>query len=275
MGRQRGASAQEQFDYKSAVDMAKALKPLRRPLSQQPTTLTSEEQQQLAQCRAAVDTLQWAFWLAGKALESIREGKLYRADAPTFEEFVWQYWRMSKAQANKLIRTWKIAEAVFENLSNGLAPIGAKPKGSPAPGPTAEQALRQMNQAQVWELVPLAKAWGTEAAVAVYRTVIETGGPEVTAKVVKSTVDALPTHDNYEPGAVAALVREHVASLSGAETDGPDEEPTVDFTVQAQRAVSARWVQRLASRNTADAHRFLDEVQAQVDKIRAQLPPAG
>lgn len=269
MGRQRGGSATERFDYKSAIDMAKDLKPLRRPLSQQPKTLTSEEKQILAQCTAAVDTLQWAFWLAGKALENIREGKLYRAEADSFDEFVWKHWRMRKAYANKLIRTWKIAEAVFELLSNEVAPIGATSKKPTPLGANAAKALKALNQAQVWELVPVADTWDIDAAVLVFKTTVEVDGVEVTAKVLKGAVEALPEGD-FDAEAVAAHVRAYLESLDGSEED--DDEP-IDFAAQAEKAVPSRWVRRLAKKDTAAAHRYLDELQAHIDKVRAELAP--
>ncbi|MEU7206091.1 hypothetical protein [Streptomyces sp. NPDC045470] len=271
MGRQRGASAQERFEYKSAVDMAKALKPLRRPLSEQPTTLTSDEQGLLAQCKAAVDTLQWAFWLAGKALENIREGRLYRAEAESFDEFVWKHWRMRKAYANKLIRTWKIAEAVFEQLSGEVAPIGATSRQAPPLGAKAEKALRALNQAQVWELVPVADAWDVDAAVLVYRTLVEVDGVEVTAKVLKGAVEALP-EGGFDAKQVVSHVRAYLESLD--ENEREDDEP-VDFAAQAEKAVPSRWVRRLAKKDAAAAHRYLDELQAHIDKVRAELTPRG
>ncbi|MEU9535871.1 hypothetical protein AB0D00_26630 [Streptomyces sp. NPDC048213] len=247
--------------------MAKALQPLRRPLSAQPTTLTSDEKGMLAQCVAAVDTLQWAFWLAGKALENIRVGKLYRAECDSFEDFVWKRWQMKKAYANKLIRTWRIAEAVFELLSNEVAPIGATSRKKPtALSANAEKALKALNQAQVWELVPVADTWDIDAAVLVYRTTVEVDGVNVTAKVLNGAVASLPRGD-FDAEQITEHVRDYLESLDAE--DDEDDDP--DFKARAERAVPYRWVKRLAKKDTAAAGRYLDELQAQIDKCRSEL----
>ncbi|MFF3127792.1 hypothetical protein ACFVRD_37110 [Streptomyces sp. NPDC057908] len=270
MGGQRNASPTERWEYKSAVDMAQALQPLRRPLSAQPTTLTSDEKGMLAQCVAAVDTLQWAFWLAGKALENIRTGKLYRAECDSFEEFVWRRWQMKKAYANKLIRTWRIAEAVFELLSNEVAPIGATSRKKPtALSINAEKALKALNQAQVWELVPVADTWDLDAAVLVYKTVVEVDGTNVTAKVISGAVEALPEGD-FDAEQVIDHIRNYLESLGD---DGPEESDDIDFTAQAEKAVPYRWVKRLAKKDTTAASRYLDSLQSQIDRCRAELLP--
>lgn len=260
MGRQRNASPTERWEYKSAVDMAKAIKVPSRPLSEQPATLTTDERALLAQCNAAVDTLQWAFWLAGKALEAIRKGKLYRAEADSFEEYAWKHWNMKKAYANKLIRTWRIAEAVFELLSNEAAPIGAD----------AAEVLRSLNQAQVWELVPVSEAWDIDAAVAVYRTLVEVDGVKVTANVVKGAVEKLSPTGEYDEAQIIQLVREYAEGLTD---EDEDDDPSLDYSARAEKAVPFRWVRRLAKQDVTAAQRYLDEVQAQVDKCRAELIP--
>ncbi|WP_146252230.1 hypothetical protein [Streptomyces carminius] len=247
--------------------MARALKPLRRPISEQPTTLTVEEQEILAQCTAAVDTLQWAFWLAGKALESIREGRLYRAETTSFDEFVWKRWGMRKAYANKLIQTWRIAEAVFEFLSNEVAPIGATSRKPSPLAEKAEDALRALNQAQVWELVPVADAWDVDTATLVFRTAIEVDGVRVTAKVLKGAVEALPKE------ADAAEIVKHVRSYLTSSSSEEDENGPIDFTEKAERSVPYNWVRRLAKRDATAATRYLDALQEQIDRCRAELIP--
>ncbi|MGW3199996.1 hypothetical protein ACWDBD_36625 [Streptomyces sp. NPDC001118] len=240
--------------------MARAIKVPSRPLSEQPETLTTDERELLAQCNAAVETLQWAFWLAGKALEAIRKGKLYRAEASSFEEYVWKHWNMKKAYANKLIRTWRIAEAVFELLSNEAAPIGAK----------TEEVLRSLNQAQVWELVPVSETWDVDAAVLVFRTLVEVDGVNVTAKVVKGAVEKLPASGEYDEAHVIKLIREYAESLTD---EDEEEDESWDLSARAEKAVPFRWVRRLAKRDVTAAQQYLDEVQAQIDKCRAELIP--
>jgi hypothetical protein len=268
MGGQRNASPTERWEHKSAIDMAKALQPLRRPLSAQPTTLTTDEKGMLAQCVAAVDTLQWAFWLAGKALENIRVGRLYRAECDSFEDFVWKHWQMKKAYANKLIRTWRIAEAVFELLSNEVALIGASPRKKPtALSANAEKALKALNQAQVWELVPVADTWDLNAALLVYQTAVEVDSVNVTAKILNGAVASLPTGD-FNAEQVAEHVRDYLESLDHEDDEG---DTLTDFAARVEKAVPYRWVKRLAKKDTAAAGRYLDELQAHIDKCRTEL----
>ncbi|MEU9428594.1 hypothetical protein AB0D87_38250 [Streptomyces sp. NPDC048342] len=191
MGRQRTSKAVDLKKFETAVDMARALPHHFRPVSDSPV-LTQEERENLAQCEAAVDTLQWAFYAAGKALQIIRDGRLYRAGYATFEAYTLARWNMKENYANKLIRTWRIAEALFELSSNGSVPIGT---------------VRRLNQAQAWELVPVAEQYSLEAAQHVYRTTVEVDGEEVTASVIKGAVQALPKAPEFDPETAGKAIR--------------------------------------------------------------------
>jgi hypothetical protein len=257
MGRQRGASATERFEFKSAIDMARALPNLFRPISGQPKTLTSDERQSLAQCEAAVDTLKWAFWLAGKALQIIRDSRLYRAEHASFEDYCWNRWGMKANYAGKLIRTWQVAEALFDLASNGSVPIGT-------PRLSLEQA-KKANQAQVWELVSVRETWDVEEAVFVYATVAASDIP-VTAEVLRGAVDALPKGEEFDKDAARKAIQSFLDSWS----DEKDEEE-VDVAVRAEKAISSPWVRRLAKKDRAAAERYLDALEAEIEKCREQL----
>ena len=113
--------------------------------------LSASDRDYLATCEAAVDGLRLAFWAAGKALQVIRDARLYRETHGTFEDYVEQRWDMSRAQAYRLIDAWRLAER--------LSPIGDR-----------------LNEGQVRELLPLARDHGQDAALTVYSTVAETDG---------------------------------------------------------------------------------------------------
>ena len=98
-------------------------------------------------CEAAVDNLRRAFWLAGKALNVIRDARLYRDSDATFEAYVERRWDISRAQAYRLIDAWPLAEH--------LSPMG------------------DINERQTRELLPVATRHGQDAAVTVYRAVGE------------------------------------------------------------------------------------------------------
>ena len=57
--------------------------------------LSDREQADLATCEAALDNLRVAFWAAGKALQVIRDARLYCDTHATFEDYVEQRWDMS------------------------------------------------------------------------------------------------------------------------------------------------------------------------------------
>ncbi|MFF4173624.1 hypothetical protein [Streptomyces sp. NPDC001744] len=257
MGRQRGGSATERFEFKSAIDMARALPNLFRPISGQPTTLTSDERQSLAQCEAAVDTLKWAFWLAGKALQIIRDSRLYRAEHATFEDYCWTRWGMKANYAGKLIRTWQVAEALFDLASNDSVPIGT-------PRLSLEQA-KKANQAQVWELVSVRETWDVEQAVFVYATVAASDVP-VTAEVLRGAVDALPEGEEFDKEAAKAAIQSFLDNWGDEKDEGE-----VDITARAEKAVSFPWVRRLARRDKVAAERYLDALEAEILKCREQL----
>ncbi len=103
--------------------------------------LNASEHDDLAACEAAVDGLRLAFWAAGKALQVIRDARLYRETHASFEEYVEDRWDMSRAQAYRLIAAWSLAER--------LSPIGDK----------------RLNEPQIRELLPVARSHGQNAAV--------------------------------------------------------------------------------------------------------------
>lgn len=222
MGRQRGgASAQERYTYQTAAVMAKHLPQHFKQVSDLPV-LTEQERDSLAQCEAAVETLKWAFWLAGKALHIIRDGRLYRVEHETFDDYVQARWGMQANYAHKLIRTWRIAEALFEQESNSLVPIGT---------------TRGVNQAQVWELVDVAEAWDVDRAAWVYRTVVDVDGVAVTAQVLKGAVKALPSMgEAFDETTAAAAIR---AYLAGLDDEPAPADPRAVVAQRVRRAVKA------------------------------------
>lgn len=196
--RRRAGAAVERFGFETAADMAKRLPHHFKQISDLSDVLTERERESLAQCEAAIETLKWAFWAAGKALQIVRDGRLYRVGHTTFDDYVETRWGMGRAYADKLIRTWRIAEALFEQESNGLTPIGA---------------TKSVNQAQVWELVDVAETWDADRAAWVYRTVVDVDGVAVTAQILRGAVKALPRTEEFDEPAAAAAIRQYLAAL--------------------------------------------------------------
>ncbi len=205
--------------------------------------LSDREQADLATCEAALDNLRVAFWAAGKALQVIRDARLYRDTHATFEDYVEQRWDMSRPQAYRLIDAWPLAER--------LSPMG------------------DINERQVRELLPLAGHHGQDAAVTVYRTVAEADGIQVTAAVLHGAVSILPA-DRFDPAEAAAQIRAYL-------TGNPGRQPRHNasaveaFTAQAEKML--RTLQRAASRGTlqAAAHADPETVRRVIASVRSIL----
>ena len=78
--------------------------------------LTADEVDSLGTCERAVDNLGTATWLAGKALQTIRDGKLYRQIHRTFEDYVTERWEISERAAYLMIEEWALAERLNQSL---------------------------------------------------------------------------------------------------------------------------------------------------------------
>lgn len=175
--------------------------------------LSVSEETDLATCEAALDNLRVAFWAAGKALQVIRDARLYRASHDSFENYVEQRWEIGKSQAYRLIEAWPLAERLF--------PIGDR-----------------LTESQVRELLPLAGRHGQEAAATVYQVVAETDEVRITAAVLREVVSILPT-DYFDPVEAVSQIRSYLV-------DGVAIRPlqTAD-PVQALTAESGRFVRSL------------------------------
>lgn len=258
MGGQRRGKAVERKKFTTAVDMAQDLPHLFKPISDSPT-LIGEEQDSLAQCEAAVETLKGAFWAAGKALQIIRDARLYRESHKTFDDYCDERWSMNRQYADKLIRAWPIAEALYAKQgSPALTPIGVK----------------KLNQAQVWELVPVAESWDVDTATFVYDTVVEIDGQAVTAAVLKGAVKALPKGADFDREVAAERILEYVSSLS---EPAPQKVPAPAVPIEEQiavrvdKAIEVDWVRRLAAQDRSRASAYLDQVQQRVERLRQEL----
>jgi hypothetical protein len=206
--------------------------------------LGNPERADLATCEAALDNLRVAFWAAGKALQVIRDARLYRDTHATFEDYVELKWDMSRAQAYRLIDAWPLAES--------LSPIGDK-----------------LNESQIRELLPLADRHGRDAAVTVYRTVAEADGSHVTAALLRRVVSILPG-DGFEHAAATAQIRAYLADgLPPAAR--PVASPAEAFTAEAAKLV--RVLHRVADREMIQAAQAADPdaVKRMIADVRALL----
>jgi hypothetical protein len=159
--------------------------------------LTNEEEETLQACKAGMDNLHKAFWIAGKSLETMATGNLHRRSGhPNFADFVWVNWEISESQVYRLMDEWRIGEA--------LSQMGWHPRES-----------------QIRELVDIKSAAGDRAAVAVYDAVARTG-KRVTASLLADVTRRLPPlTGETSPGEIGQLVR-------GILAPSPKPEPAPD-----------------------------------------------
>ncbi|MDX3528224.1 hypothetical protein P1P75_17710 [Streptomyces sp. ID05-39B] len=127
--------------------------------------LSDQEKQDLEACKAGVDNLRNAFWIAGKSFETMSTAKLHREENPNFAEWVWINWEVSESQLYRLIDEWRVGEA--------LANLGHKPLES-----------------QVRKLVEVRRQTSDKIAITVYDTIARCV-PRVTGQIVEKVVDRL------------------------------------------------------------------------------------
>lgn len=175
--------------------------------------LDDRERSLLTTCEDTVRGLYAQFWATGKALQVIRDARLYRGTHPTFEAYVEDVWGMSRPQAYRLIQAWPVAEAV--------SPIG-------------DTAI---TESQVRELVPLASEHGPGAAATVYAVITE-AGQRPTAAVIKGAVDALPA-GQWDPADARERIHRYLAGDLPTPTPNAGPDPAAAFTGSAERAVAA------------------------------------
>lgn len=208
--------------------------------------LSVGERSDLVVCEQAIDTLRVAFWAAGRALQVIRDGRLYREVYSSFDEYCEERWGIQRSYAHKLIRAWPLAER--------LEPIAPK----------------TINEGQVRELLPVVARHGEDAAVTVYETIATTDGVKVTASVIKGAVAVLPP-DHFDRDEAIEQIRAYLRGeyLTPADRSGDDASV---FTVEAGRlhTIAAR-VARHAREHPDKVREFAAELRTLADQMEQQL----
>lgn len=77
-----------------------------------PEALSAEEQDTLASCEAVIDATRRQFIAAGEALAKIRDGKLYRMQYASFEEYCEKKWGFSRIQGYRLMQASAVANTL-------------------------------------------------------------------------------------------------------------------------------------------------------------------
>ena len=220
--------------------------------------LSADEEETFEACKAGVDNLHKAFWIAGKALETMKTGNLHRnSGVPNFADFIWINWEISESHSQRLMAEWRIGEA--------LASLGWRPRES-----------------QVRELTPVAKSHGEDAAVAVYDTLARDGG-RVTSSALKNVVRQLPAiPSDAAPADVVRAVRGILeasgpgpATASGS--DSPTEVPAGEAAAAASpvnESAGEGGSQRPDLTDSEDVRRLMQALASVTDAAKAISRPA-
>ncbi|MVU82966.1 hypothetical protein GPX89_37730 [Nocardia sp. ET3-3] len=202
--------------------------------------LSRSESEQLEVCESSIDALRVAFWTAGRALQIVRDGRLYRAEHATFDDYVEKRWDMQRSYAHKLIRAWPLAAR--------LHPV--------APS---------INEGQIRELLPVAAAHGEEAAVTVYTTLA--ADVKVTAGKLREAVAVLPR--DYEEHAVIERLQ---AWLRGDLIEEQPTDPDVFSSVESRLAALTQKVVKGSTDHPVAAREFAAKLRTLAELIERQIP---
>ncbi|MEG8177664.1 hypothetical protein [Nocardia terpenica] len=203
--------------------------------------LSDREQEQLTTCESSIGTLRLAFWAAGRALQIVRDGRLYRDAYDTFDDYVEQRWDMQRSYAHKLIRAWPLAAR--------LHPM--------APG---------INEGQIRELLPVAAEHGEEAAVTVYAT-LAAGDGKVTAGKLREAITVLPRQFDRDEA-----VRRLQSWLRGEWHENAAEPPVDLFTtVESRLTALTRRVVKGSGTDPAAAREFAAKLRTLAEQIEQQI----
>ena len=132
--------------------------------------LSEVELHDLGVCERAVENLATATWLAGKALQSIRDGKLYRHTHARFEDYITERWDIGERTAYQMIEEWPLAERL--NQAYG----------------------KPVTASHIRALLPVTTRFGLDAATDLYqqlRTRAEADGVRLTAQITGQIAKAV------------------------------------------------------------------------------------
>jgi hypothetical protein len=80
-------------------------------------SLTETETALLAECELEISENLRSFRTLGKALATVRDGRLYRAHFATFEDYCEQKWGISRSHGNGLADAFRVVDALPADLS--------------------------------------------------------------------------------------------------------------------------------------------------------------
>ena len=249
--------------------------------------LSADEADVLGVCERAVENMAAAIWMAGKALQTIRDARLYRRTHHRFEDYVTERWEISERNAYLMIEEWPLAERLHQALGKpatashirALLPVGER-FGLDA----ATEIYQQLQARAQAEHVRLTGAMTTQVVKAVLKT---TGRQTETVHFQQAahqliTVEALPLSP---PRGLASPLRPRQIEAAAPPADiptsvGSSESATPDPTSEpgpGSVPVAASLLQNFAGDN-GKVTTFADAVPAQTSTLpvtEETAPPAA
>ncbi|MFJ4710085.1 hypothetical protein ACIP6I_35370 [Streptomyces anulatus] len=218
--------------------------------------LSDQERLDLEACKAGVDNLRNAFWIAGKSFETMSLAKLHREENPNYADWVWDTWEVSETQLYRLMDEWRVGEA--------LANLGHKPP---------ESHVRAMTD--------LRRQTNDKVAITVYDTIARCR-PRVTGNLVEKVVSDLgPLPKDAKPADIGRRVRDllntpekelgtdeksdNVPDISSLNEDSPNGESSRKPSNSKADDLATKDIERL--RNTLAS---LNEAAKKVNKAAAR-----
>ena len=205
--------------------------------------LSTKERIDLELCEQALHGFRKALIVAGKALEVINRGRLYRDTHGTFEDYVTDVWGFKRAHAYRLIEEWPIAAACLR--------------------------FGDINELQARALLPAWKGHGPEATVTLYREAQELSGRKrLTAEALTEAVQVLPAR-LAAPEQVADVLR--VAAAEGRVPSIVPPKVAIPDQPAGDPPLTAEDIARQDTREGAEGIAVLEAAVAQQKQIYDRL----
>jgi hypothetical protein len=211
-------------------------------------TLSAEEELHLERCETAIAASTIFFALKGKALQTIRDARLYKQTHSTFDLYCLDRWDLTARRVNQLIEGWELGMRL----------------GTMVP--------KIVNERQVRALQPYASRHGIDAATQVYQAIADVARP--TGALVERVVAALP-EARHDPEIVARLVRDAIA-LEGARTlpARNDRKAPDVFEVETTRLRRAsQQMLAVARERPQEAREFAGALRTLADEVERTVEP--
>jgi hypothetical protein len=175
-------------------------------------TLTDEELELLFRCERAIKAWKESFYLAGSALRTVRDRRLYRGTHAAFGTYVWDEFNLSRSRAAQLIDAVGVVDNLRDRLSRGMSTmVDILPSNERQIRPLLKLSMR-VGRRRVLDFEKIGKAWLEVLASA---PVGSDGAPRITGEFVRHVVERIRQAD-ATPGDQEQRIRRRKRALKSA-----------------------------------------------------------